>query len=55
MAPPPSLPESAPSQPLSSIAAPALPQNLEQFVHEPALKDVLFDPDRASSAMAPAS
>jgi peptidoglycan-associated lipoprotein len=35
--------EAPPTEP----AAPAFPQNLDEFVHEPALKDVLFDPDRA--------
>ena len=33
----------APAEP----AAPAFPQNPDEFVHVPALKDVLFDPDRA--------
>ena len=45
---PPTAPEPPPTQPApTEPAAPALPQNFDEFVHEPALKDVLFDPDRA--------
>ncbi|HZO41687.1 MAG TPA: OmpA family protein [Methylomirabilota bacterium] len=46
-------PAPAPEQPATTQpapaepAAPAFPQNLDEFVHVPALKDVLFDPDRA--------
>ena len=45
---PPAAPEPPPTPPPpAEPAAPAFPKNLDEFVHEPALKDVLFDPDRA--------
>jgi peptidoglycan-associated lipoprotein len=45
---PPAAPEQPPTpSPPAEPAAPAFPKNLDEFVHEPALKDVLFDPDRA--------
>lgn len=45
---PPAAPEQPPTPPPpAEPAAPAFPKNLDEFVHEPALKDVLFDPDRA--------
>ena len=44
---PPPAPEQPPTPPPAEPAAPAFPKNLDEFVHEPALKDVLFDPDRA--------
>ena len=42
-------PEESPktTPPPTESAAPAFPQNLDEFVHVPALKDVLFDRDRA--------
>ena len=47
-APAPAPEEPATTQPpQTEPAAPAFPQNLDEFVHEPALKDVLFDPGRA--------
>jgi peptidoglycan-associated lipoprotein len=47
-APAPAPEEPATTQPPpTEPAAPAFPQNLDEFVHEPALKDVLFDPGRA--------
>jgi len=46
--PPPAVQEQPTAQsPSSSAAAPGTPQNIEEFVDEPALKDVLFDPGRA--------
>jgi len=47
-APAPAPEEPATTQPApAEPAAPAFPQNPDEFVHVPALKDVLFDPDRA--------
>jgi hypothetical protein len=47
-APAPAPEEPATTQPApAEPAGPAFPQNLDEFVHVPALKDVLFDPDRA--------
>ena len=47
-APTPAPEEPATTQPApAEPAAPAFPQNPDEFVHVPALKDVLFDPDRA--------
>jgi peptidoglycan-associated lipoprotein len=48
-APPPTVPEPPPpaEEPSGSATTPGFPQNLEEFSDEPALKDVLFEPDRA--------
>jgi len=45
--PPPAVQEQPPTAPPADSAASGAPQNLDEFADEPALKDVLFEPNRA--------
>jgi peptidoglycan-associated lipoprotein len=44
---PPAIPEQTQTTPTDSAGTSGAPQNLDEFTDEPALKDVLFEPNRA--------